>query len=121
MWRGNAKTAWLICHPPPHSCARRAATSWTSVLQPAFTNRLQTEIELFGDVVITSRDTGLVMTAQAVQANLEAGNMISETPVRVESDNGVIVSKGMQVTERGKMIIFTGKTRMTIHNGAKGL
>ena len=91
-------------------------SSATGVYQPA-----ETEIELFGDVVITSRDTGLVMTAQAVQANLEAGNMISETPVRVESDNGVIVSKGMLVTERGKMIIFTGKTRMTIHNGAKGL
>ena len=91
-------------------------SSATGVYQPA-----ETEIELCGDDVITSRDTGLVMTAQAVQANLEAGNMISETPVRVESDNGVIVSKGMLVTERGKMIIFTGKTRMTIHNGAKGL
>lgn len=90
-------------------------TSATGVYMPA-----NTEIELFGDVVITSRDTGLVMQAEAVQANLEAGNMISETPVRVESDDGVIVSKGMQVTDRGSMIIFTGKTRLTLHNASGG-
>ena len=90
-------------------------TSATGVYMPA-----DTEIELFGDVVITSRDTGLVMQAEAVQANLEAGNMISETPVRVESDDGVIVSKGMQVTDRGSMIIFTGKTRLTLHNASGG-
>ena len=90
-------------------------SSVTGVYSPA-----QTEIELFGDVVITSRDTGLVMQAEEVLANLEAGNMISELPVRVESDDGVIVAKGMQVTERGRMILFTGKTRLTLHNDAKG-
>ena len=90
-------------------------SSATGVYSPA-----QTEIELFGDVVITSRDTGLVMQAEEVLANLEAGNMVSETPVRVESDDGVIVARGMQVTERGRMIIFTGKTRLTLHNDAKG-
>jgi len=90
-------------------------SSATGVYMPS-----NTEIELFGDVVITSRDTGLVMQAEAVQANLEAGNMISETPVRVESNDGVIVSKGMQVTDRGRMIIFTGKTRLTLHNASSG-
>jgi len=90
-------------------------SSATGVYMPS-----KTEIELFGDVVITSRDTGLVMQAEAVQANLEAGNMISETPVRVESNDGVIVSKGMQVTDRGRMIIFTGKTRLTLHNASSG-
>ena len=90
-------------------------TSATGVYMPD-----RTEIELLGDVVITSRDTSLVMQAEAVQANLEAGNMISETPVRVESDDGVIVSTGMQVTDRGSMIIFTGKTRLTLHNASGG-
>ena len=81
----------------------------------------RTEIELFGDVVIKSRETGLVMQSQAVQADLEAGNMVSEAPVRVESEDRVIVADGMQVTERGKLIVFTGRPRLTIHNDANGL
>ena len=89
--------------------------STTGIYMPA-----KTEIELFGDVVIKSRDTGLVMQSQAVQANLEAGNMMSDAPVRVEDEDSVIVADGMQVTERGKLIVFTGKPRLKIHNGANG-
>ena len=80
----------------------------------------RTEIDLIGDVVITSRDTGLVMSAEVVHANLEDGNMTSDKPVRVENDGGVILAGGMQVIDKGVTIIFTGKPRMTLHNSTGG-
>ena len=72
------------------------------------------EIDLAGNVVITSRDTGLVMTSQAITANLDAGEMVSENAVRVENDSGVIVADSMQVVERGDRIIFAGSPRLTL-------
>jgi LPS export ABC transporter protein LptC len=90
-------------------------TSMTGVYFPELT-----EIDLVGDVMITSRDTGLVMTAEVVHANLEDGHMKTDRPVRVENDSGVILAGGMQVTDRGNIIIFTDKPRMTLHNTGNG-
>ena len=74
------------------------------------------EIDLAGNVVITSRETGLVMTSQAITANLDAGEMVSENAVRVENDSGVIVAASMQVLERGTRIIFAGSPRLTLRD-----
>lgn len=90
-------------------------TSITGVYFPGMT-----EIDLIGDVVITSRDTGLVMSAEVIHANLEEGHMKTDKPVRVENDSGVILAGGMQVTDRGKTIIFTDKPRMTLNNASGG-
>ena len=90
-------------------------TSITGVYFPGMT-----EIDLIGDVVITSRDTGLVMSAEVIHANLEEGDMKTDRPVRVENDSSVILAGGMQVTDRGSIIIFTDKPRMTLHNTGNG-
>ena len=74
------------------------------------------EIDLAGDVVITSRDTGLVMTSQAITANLDAGEMVSEEAVRVENDNGFVVADSMQVFDRGERISFAGNPRLTLRD-----
>lgn len=91
-------------------------TSMTGVYFPE-----NTEIDLIGDVVITSRDTGLVMSAEVLHANLEDGHMNSDRPVRVENDRGVILAGAMQVIDRGGTIIFTNRPRMTLHNVTRGL
>lgn len=74
------------------------------------------EIDFTGDVVITSQDTGLVMTSQAITANLDEGRMISDQPVRVENDSGLVVADSMRVLDRGELIIFTGNPRLTLQN-----
>ena len=74
------------------------------------------EINLSGDVVITSRDTGLVMTSQAITANLDAGEMVSDNAVRVENDDGYIVADSMQLFDRGDRIIFSGNPRLTLRD-----
>ncbi|MGB2000340.1 MAG: LPS export ABC transporter periplasmic protein LptC [Candidatus Puniceispirillaceae bacterium] len=78
-----------------------------------------TEIDLIGDVVVTSRDTGLVMMAEVIHANLEDGHMKSDRPVRVENDSSLILAGGMQVIDRGSTIIFTNKPKMTLHNAGE--
>ena len=74
------------------------------------------EIDFSGDVVITSRDTGLKMTSQAITANLDEGYMISDEPVRVENDSGLVVADSMKVLDRGDLIIFTGNPRLTLQD-----
>ena len=74
------------------------------------------EIDFAGNVVITSRDTGLVMTSQAITANLDEGRMVSDKPVRVENDSGLVVADSMRVLNRGDLIIFTGNPRLTLQN-----
>ena len=74
------------------------------------------EINLSGDVVITSRDMGLVMTSQAITANLDAGEMVSDNAVRVENDDGYIVADSMQLFDRGDRIIFSGNPRLTLRD-----
>jgi len=75
------------------------------------------EIDFAGDVVITSRDTGLVMTSQAISAKLDAGEMTSKEPVRVENDGGgLVIADSMQVLDRGELIIFRGNPRLTLQN-----
>jgi LPS export ABC transporter protein LptC len=88
-------------------------TSTTGVYFPELT-----EIDLIGDVRITSRDRSLVMTAEVIHANLEDGHMNTDRPVRVKSDSGVILAGGMQVIDRGGTIIFTNKPRLTLDNKA---
>jgi len=78
------------------------------------------DIDLAGDVVITSQAMGLVMTARSLSANLDRGEMISTEPVRVENTDGFVVAEGMEVTERGERIIFNGVAKLTLHNAAQG-
>ena len=77
------------------------------------------DIDLAGDVVITSQNMGLVMTARSLSANLDRGEMISTEPVRVENTDGFVVAEGMEVTERGERIIFNGVAKLTLHNATQ--
>ena len=86
-------------------------TSQTGVYFPK-----RSEIDLAGDVVIISKDTGLVMTSQAITANLDSGEMVSNQTVRVENNSGFVVADSMQVKERGDRIIFAGNPRLILRD-----
>ena len=86
-------------------------TSQTGVYFPK-----RSEIDLTGDVVIISKDTGLVMTSQAITANLDSGEMVSNQTVRVENNSGFVVADSMQVKDRGDRIIFAGNPRLILRN-----
>ena len=75
-------------------------------------------IELDGDVVMTSQDMGLTLLALSLSANLADGSMFSEEPVRVERRDGIVTANAMEVTGKGKRIIFKGKARMTLQDNS---
>ena len=77
-------------------------------------------IELDGDVVMTSQDMGLTLLALSISANLADGSMFSEEPVRVERSDGIVTANAMEVTEKGKRIIFKGNARMTLQDNSQG-
>ena len=73
-------------------------------------------IELDGEVVMTSQDMELTLLALSLSADLADGSMISNQPVRVERRNGVVTANAMEVTGKGKRIIFKGDARMTLQD-----
>ena len=75
-------------------------------------------IELNGDVVMTSQDMGLTLLALSLSANLADGSMFSEEPVRVERSDGIVTANAMEVTGKGKRIIFKGNARMTLQDNS---
>ena len=76
-------------------------------------------IELDGDVVMTSQDMGLTLLALSLSANLADGSMFSEEPVRVERSDGIVTANAMEVTGKGKRIIFKGDARMTLQDNSQ--
>ena len=76
-------------------------------------------IELDGDVVMTSQDMGLTLLALSLSANLADGSMFSEEPVRVERSDGIVTVNAMEVTDKGKRIIFKGNARMTLQDNSQ--
>ena len=76
-------------------------------------------IELDGDVVMTSQDMGLTLLALSLSANLADGSMFSEEPVRVERSDSIVTANAMEVTRKGKRIIFKGNARMTLQDNSQ--
>ena len=76
-------------------------------------------IELDGDVVMTSQDLGLTLLALSLTANLADGSMFSEEPVRVERSDGIVTANAMEVTGKGKRIIFRGNAKMTLQDNSQ--
>ena len=76
-------------------------------------------IELDGDVVMTSQDMGLTLLALSLSANLADGSMFSEEPVRVERSDGFVTANAMEVTGKGKRIVFKGDVRMTLQDNSQ--
>ena len=73
-------------------------------------------INLRGDVVVTSQKLGITLLALSLSANLDEGSMVSSEPVRMERSGDVVTANAMEVSNRGKRIIFKGDARMTLHN-----
>ena len=44
--------------------------------------------------------------------------MQTTTDVRVTSETALVLAEGMQVFNEGDLIVFNGKSKMTLHNAA---
>ena len=68
--------------------------------------------------MVKSQNLGITLLALSLSANLDEGSMVSNEPVRMERSDGVVTANAMEVSDRGKRIIFKGDARMTLHNDA---
>lgn len=60
------------------------------------------------------------MTAQLQSANIDmaSGGLTSDAPVSISSGGASVVAQSMQITDKGRVIIFHDKVRMTINPSA---
>ncbi len=76
------------------------------------------DVALRGNVIVTDSGRGMTMETEMVDANLSSGNLHATTDVRVSSETALVLAEGMQVFDEGDLILFSGKSKMTLHNTA---
>ena len=75
-------------------------------------------VALRGNVIVTDSGRGMTMETEILDANLSTGDLQTTTDVRVTSDTALVLAEGMQVFDEGDLIVFSGKSKMTLHNAA---
>jgi lipopolysaccharide export system protein LptC len=65
-----------------------------------------------GLTIVTSQ--GYRAATDAADLDLQSGRMTSAVPIRIEGPSGSINAGGVDITENGQTILFTGGVRMTI-------
>lgn len=72
---------------------------------------------LSGDVRL-QHDEGYEVHTQSASVDLDAGSAVGKQPVQGSGPFGEIESEGFQLTDHGKNIVFTGKSKLTLRNTA---
>lgn len=67
-------------------------------------------LELSQDIRITT-EKGDEVTMRSASVDFKAGTVMSREPVRITTAQGVIEAEGLQVSENGRTISFTGRVR----------
>ena len=74
-------------------------------------------INLSGDVVIVRPDLGYTLRTEKAFADLESGELVSESPVRGIGPDGKVDSGGIIISGNEEGIVFTGRTTLVINTG----
>ena len=74
------------------------------------------KVALRGNVVVTDSSRAMTMETEMLDANLSSGEMRTTADVRVTSDTALVLAEGMKVFDQGELIVFSGKSKMTLHN-----
>lgn len=82
--------------------------------QEGLFNRDSQLLDLAGDVTLF-HDEGFELRTQSARIDLEAGTAEGNETTKGQGPSGTSQSEGFQVLERGDVVIFTGKSRLTIY------
>ncbi|SOE17969.1 lipopolysaccharide export system protein LptC [Hoeflea halophila] len=91
----------------------------TAVLNAAsgtFDRRAQTI--LFDKPLSVSTDDGMTVNLQNADVDMANGGLVSNAPVSISSGDASVVAQSMQMTDKGRVIIFQDQVRMTINPSA---
>ncbi|MBT6123496.1 MAG: LPS export ABC transporter periplasmic protein LptC, partial [Candidatus Puniceispirillum sp.] len=73
-------------------------------------------VDLKGMVVLKQTKQNVIMTTEALRANIDAGEMQSDLPVKVTSPDAHITGQNIRVTDHGNVMMFGGTSKLTLHN-----
>lgn len=80
-------------------------------------DRAAQTMKLTEPFTVTTSD-GMTARMRSADIDIEAGKVVANAPVSVETDNASIVANSMQILDKGKTIVFEDKVRMTIDPSA---
>lgn len=63
---------------------------------------------------------GMIAHFRSAQVDVQAGSLSTEDPVRIEMRGSNLTADAMQVRERGRVVVFENRVRMTIARGLDG-
>ena len=92
--------------------------SWSRLSAPNGTFHSKKEtLELFGGIEIAS-SSGMTARLERADVDLKSQSIRSQVPVRVDSANGNLTAKSLEIRTGKRRILFTGDIRVHIvHNG----
>jgi lipopolysaccharide export system protein LptC len=91
--------------------------SW--VLLESSTGRFdkgRNRLDLTGEVTLW-QDGGNMLVTEAAEVQLHAGAASGDRPVAAQGPFGTLVSEGFRLTERGQVVVFTGRARAMLEGG----
>jgi lipopolysaccharide export system protein LptC len=78
-------------------------------------DRLAELLELDGDVSVF-HDKGFELRTESASVDLSNGTAFGQDPVEGHGPFGTIDAQGFRVKDQGNIVIFTGKTHLTLYN-----
>ncbi|MBR0680048.1 LPS export ABC transporter periplasmic protein LptC [Roseomonas eburnea] len=73
-------------------------------------------LDLTGDVTLW-QDGGNMLVTEAAEVLLGDGSASGDRPVAAQGPFGTLVSEGFRLTERGQVVVFTGRARAVLEGG----
>lgn len=80
-------------------------------------DRPDSRLDLAGEVTLF-HDNGSTLVTPAAVVRLDAGSASGDAPVAAQGPFGTLVAEGFRLTERGAVVVFTGRAR-TVLEGSK--
>lgn len=79
-------------------------------------DKARNRLDLSGDVTLWQDGGNLLVTA-AAEVLLHEGAASGDQPVAAQGPFGTLVSEGFRLTERGQVVVFTGRARAVLEGG----
>ncbi|WP_245216906.1 LPS export ABC transporter periplasmic protein LptC [Roseomonas nitratireducens] len=73
-------------------------------------------LDLSGEVTLW-QDGGNMLVTEAAEIDLKEGSASGDRPVAAQGPFGTLVSEGFRLTERGQVVVFTGRARAILEGG----
>jgi len=83
------------------------------VAKSAVYNR-EKEIVTFDEPFQVDTDSGMTAKLERAHFDVRAGQLISEAPVKISTEQGDLVARSMRMGDNGKTIEFNDRVRMTV-------